>query len=61
MTSFSKVSMVCSIMSNETSKHPENKIFWAKQKVNECKSTNLGFLFSMKKDVLTCQRASGRS
>lgn len=47
MKYFWKASMVYSTISSKTTKHPENKAFWAEQKVNEFKSTNLGFLFSI--------------
>lgn len=47
MKYFWKASMVYSTVSSKTTKHPENKAFWAGQKVNKFKSTNLGFLFSI--------------
>lgn len=39
--------MIYSTISTQTSKHAENKVLWAEHEVNDCKSTNLGFLFSM--------------
>lgn len=39
--------MICSTVSTKISKTSENKVFWADHIVNECKNTNLGFLFSM--------------